>query len=252
MKGAVDMAKRSPRYPRQNLTKSLEMTRKLFDGAHQSKLDMDTAAKIIGYSSSASGAASSALGSLRQFGLVDGLRGDVAVSDLAMRILQPMDDEERVTAMHEAAMKPEMFDRIVTQFGGKLPPLDEPIRAFLIRQEGFSANGADELVDNLRETLSSLPAKHQATQSQKGDVAPLDHSDVSPKPMLQESEPPNFNPSSLATPQVGELITLPLGANCKAELRMIGVVNHAAYDRLIRHLELLREIALEEVGSSLI
>jgi hypothetical protein len=245
------MAKRSPRYPRQNLSKSLDMVKKLFDGAHQSKMDMDTAAKVIGYSNSASGAASSALGSLRQFGLVDGLRGDIAVSDLAMKILQPMHDEERVDALHEAAMKPEIFERIMGQFGDRLPSIDEPIRAFLIRHEGFSAGGADEVVDNLRETLSFLPEKQSNSLTQRVDTVAQALSEAPSKSDANEQAKVVTNLVAPPAPDIGELITLPLGANCKAELRLIGSVTHAAYDRLIRHLELLRDIAVEEMDESI-
>lgn len=237
------MVKRSPRYPRQNLSKSIEMTRKLFAGAHRAKIDVDAAAKVIGYAGSGGGAASSALGALRQFGLVDGLRGDVAVSDLAMRILEPMDECERAEALHEAAMKPEIFDRILGQFGGKLPGSDEPVRSFLIRQEGFLAGGANEVIDTLRETLASLPdltvenksASKTEVESANTEVEPSDSA------LVPSAAPPH-------PPAIGELITLPLGQNCKAELRLIGDVTAASYARLIRHLELLRDIASEENG----
>ena len=237
------MAKRSPRYPRQNLSKSIEMTRKLFSGAHQSKIDVDSAAKVIGYSGSGGGAAASALGALRQFGLVDGLRGDMAVSDLAMRILEPMDDEERVTAIREAAMKPEIFERIVSQFGGKLPGSDEPIRSFLIRNEGFSASGADELIATLRETLSNLPPASADVKSTM-----TEEPEKSDSPDHEASKLGTSAASRSAAPVMGELITLPLGQNCKAELRLIGDVTASSYGRLIKHLELLREIAAEESG----
>lgn len=238
------VAKRSPRYPRQNLSKSIDMTRKLFAGAHQSKIDVDSAAKVIGYSGSGGGAASSALGALRQFGLVDGLRGDVAVSELAMRILEPMNDRERADALREAAMRPEIFERIVSQFGGKLPGSDEPIRSFLIRHEGFSAGGADELIATLRETLSSLPdAAPEVVNSVVSEE--VDHGQSAAESVENADQ---SSSSRSKAPAIGELITLPLGQNCKAELRLIGDVTASSYGRLIRHLELLREIAEEEGG----
>lgn len=235
------MVKRSPRYPRQNLTKSIEMIRKLFAGVHRAKVDVDTAAKVIGYAGSGGGAASSALGALRQYGLVDGLRGDVAVSDLALRILEPMDERERAAALHEAAMKPEIFDRLLGQFGGKLPASDEPIRSFLIRQEGFVAGGANELIQTLRETLGSLPPLSDASVDEPTAVPNDEEESQHPSKTPAENAHPPFS-----TPQIGELITLPLGQNCKAELRLIGEVTSASYERLIRHLELLREIANED------
>jgi hypothetical protein len=221
------------------------MIKKLFTGVHQSKVGVDTAAKVIGYAGSGGGAASSALGALRQFGLVDGLRGDVAVSDLALRILQPMDEEERVAAMREAAMKPEIFARIVSQFGGRLPPSDEPIRAFLIRQEGFSTAGANELIKTFRDTLAGLPeAPRNAPPTPSSDD---EGTQSEPAPSeLQPQTPPAASSASSPGLAPGELITLPLGHTAKAELRLFGDVSAATYSRLIRHLELLREMAAEE------
>lgn len=233
------MTKRSPRYPRHGLSKAIEMTRKLFEGAHQSKVDSDTAARVIGYSGSASGAASSALGALRQFGLVDGLRGDVAVSDLAMRILQPMSPTEKDDAIREAVMKPEIFERIISQFGGKLPASDEPVRSFLIRQEGFSTGGAEELIDALRSSMAMIPSKESAVfTTSEPEVLEAD-----PVPTATEIHISPTTPKGLG---LGELISLPLGQNCRAELRLIGEVTEASYARLIKHLELLREIASED------
>ncbi|HYE28343.1 MAG TPA: hypothetical protein VEA61_08940 [Allosphingosinicella sp.] len=245
------MAKRSPRYPRHNLSKALEMTGKLFSGAHQSRVDVDTAARVIGYASSTGGAAASAIGALRQFGLVDGLRGDLAVSDLAMRILQPMNDQERIGALREAAQKPEIFSRILTQFGGTLPASDEPVRAFLIRQEGFSPAGANELIQALRETLAALP--HEASKEAEAE-APAGSGEISDvvgsvaRPLVGVGPAPQSSASLPSGSEQGELIVLPLGAGCKAELRFLGEVTPSAYARLIRHLELLRETLVEDEG----
>jgi hypothetical protein len=160
-----------------------------------------------------------------------------------MRILEPMNEQERADAIREAAMKPEIFDRIVNQFGGKLPGSDEPIRSFLIRTEGFSPSGADELIDTLRETLSALPV---VTEGNGG--SPSFDPGSPPDPHHEPGGANESSPLRLSSAVVGELITLPLGQNCKAELRMVGEVTAASYGRLIKHLELLREIAAEEGG----
>lgn len=235
------MAKRSPRYPRQSLAKCVEQTSKLFDGAHQSRVDVDTAARILGYKDSSSGAAASTIGALRQFRLVDGLRGDLKVSDLALKIIQPMDARERAEAWEEAAYIPEIFGTILNQFNGKLPASDEPIKAFLIRQEGFSTNGANELIEVLRDTFNSLPENPSISKisNEKADKTSENFEPCSAA-ILREAE--------ISSPQTafGELITLPLGVNCKAELRFYGDVTPTAYSRLIRHLELLKDMLGED------
>lgn len=243
------MSKRSPRYPRHSLNKALELAQRLFDGAHQSKVDADTAAKIIGYSNSSSGAAASALGALRQFGLVDGLRGNMGVSELAMRILQPLDEYEKNAALHEAAAKPEIFGRILSQFSEILPSSDEPIKAFLIRNEGFSVSGALELIEAFRQTYNSVPdlavRSPIANLSRRYEDDTEFRAETTP---LQIKTPPSAQTSPTEKAE-GELIILPLGSACKAELRFVGDVSPAAYTRLISHLELLKDMLVEDSGT---
>jgi len=224
------------------------MIEKLFRGAHQSLIDVDTAAKVLGYTNSSSGAAAGALGALRQYGLVDGLRGDLRVSDLAMRIIQPMDFAEKSEALAEAAMKPEIFGKVVSQFGGSLPPSDEPIKAYLIRHGGFSASGAKDLIDALRGTLTDIDVMAARDQTPFASTADVVEHDEIGEPLGVIRPTPTTSPILSAAPtqpDEGELIVLPLGANCRAELRFIGSVTETAYGRLIRHLELLKEALAE-------
>lgn len=237
--------KRSPRYPRVSLTKAIGMAQRLYEGAHQSKVDAETAAKVIGYTNSSSGAAAGALGALRQYGLVDGLRGDMRVSDLAMRILQPMDADEHILAIHEAANRPETFSQIQRQFDGELPKSDAPILAFLVRQLGFSQTGAGEVVSVLRETFADLPAIAQAEdRSENESIGSNELSASEPSARSGSIVSRTIEPPSPT--HADELITLPLGPKCKAEVRFIGEVTATSYDRLIRHLELLRETLNDE------
>lgn len=239
------MAKRSPRYPRHNLGKAIDMTRKLFHGAHQSRVDVDAAAKVIGYASSTGGAAASAIGALRQFGLVDGLRGDIGVSDLAMRILQPLNESEYREAVSEAARKPEIFGRVFGHFNEMLPGSDEPLRAFLIRHEGFSTAGANELIAALRETVASLPQDKASSPEPAETAIGAEVSEIASREV-----PPEPAHSRVANGGGDELIILPLGASCRAELRFVGEANSTAFNRLIRHLELMRDILVEDQPSA--
>ena len=239
------MAKRSPRYPRHSLPKALEFTKKLFTGAHRAKVDVDTAARVIGYSSSKGGAAASAIGAMRQFGLVDGLRGDLGVSDLAMRILQPLNREEEIEALHEAAAHPEIFEKISRQYPDGLPMSDEPIRAFLIRNEGFSVIGADELLETFRETFESLPADTNDLQERANIQAGKPTSESTSRLEI-DSDAPQDSHSTSSNQASSETISIPLGALTRAEVRFFGDVTPSAYSRLIRHLELLRDVLAED------
>lgn len=234
------VGKRSPRYPRLALSRAVELVERLYKGAHQSRVDADTAARVIGYSNSSSGAAAVAIGALRQYGLVDGLRGDVQVSDVAMRILQPMSEEEKSEALREAARNPETFAQLLSQFGGELPQSDEPVKAYLVRQLGFSQSGAEEVVSTLRDTLSSLPALIPSTASEP-EVEPRDTGSES-----AASSPAVVSSAPRPQAEEGELVILPLGTDCRAEIRFVGEVTATAYERLIRHLQLLQDMLVED------
>jgi len=229
--------KRSPRYPRVSLFKAITLAKRLYDGAHQNKIASDTAAQVIGYQNSSSGAAAGALGALRQYGLVDGLRGDVGVSDLAMRILEPMDADEHIEALHEAANRPEVFTQILQQFGGELPKADAPITAMLVRQMGFSRGGATEVLKVLRDTLSELP--DEPVEEDVPATAPTSPSEISREQAKSELSPV-MTPAT-STRDAEAILAFPLTPDCRAEVRFLGKVSGKAYERLIQLLNVLRE-----------
>jgi hypothetical protein len=179
-----------------------------------------------------SGASATALGSVRQYGLIEGVGDNTRVTDLALRILEPVSPAERSEAVLEAAKKPEVFQAIFERFEGRIPAADEPVRAFLIREMGFSKRGVEECIASLRATLevvqeitardggsTSSPVEAQASLHSHGELAT--HASVSP-------------PS--------ELMRIPLTRECSVELRFVGPVTEKAITNLIRHVELTREV----------
>ena len=245
------MAKRSPRYPRHDLSQAIDMIEKLFIGVHQASTDVDSAAKVLGYAGSRGGAAAGAIGTLRQYGLIDGKRGDVSVSDLALRILRPHDQAEKFDALTEAAHKPSTFAAVIKNFNGNIPRADDPVKAFLIREEGFSSTGATEALETIRQTFALLD------DEPNGEEASLEGLSVEPTTTPGASQKnastlplAGISPSVRELEEPGELISLPLGKGCRAEVRFVGGVTAPAYARLIQHLELLREIAEEDDAST--
>ncbi len=167
---------RSPRYPRISLVDAIIYARRLYDEAHRSRVDADTAARLMGFAGK-SGASAVALGAIRQYGLVDGLRGDLQISDLALKILQPLSKEEEVQAKHEAAFKPEVFDLLSAHFEGSFPRSDEPIKAHLIRSMGFSQAGANDCVASLRKTVEELERDDSYLSAQAPSPVPSEPSE---------------------------------------------------------------------------
>jgi hypothetical protein len=96
----------------------------------------------------------------------------------------------------------------------------------------------------LRETLSALPDV-VALNTVEGRVEEAGEHHSETKLATYTDLPSSSSPVE-AKREEGELIRLPLGAGSRAEVRFVGAVSATSYARLIRHLELLREMLVEE------
>ncbi|NML06701.1 hypothetical protein [Sphingomonas sp. G-3-2-10] len=243
MAGEVDLTQgRSPRYPRFPLLASVAYAKRLYDGAHRSAIDTLTAYKVMGFAGK-SGASATALGAARQYGLVEAAKGGVRVSELGLQILEPSSREEYVHALHIAANKPQVFERILEHFD-ELPRSDEAIRAYLIRALDFSKTGADDCIQSLRETISQLPQIEDEAAENPGPSI-MSNAD-SPKPALNEARPA-FEVPMEAPPESSakEMMRIPLTRDCVAELRFSGPLSVAALERLVRHIDLMKDVWAE-------
>ncbi len=147
----VDRVK-SPSYPSLSLPKCLDLAEKIRRSALKGTVDTHTAVQLMGFSGT-SGPATSALSALKRFGLLEGRDQSIRVSDLARRILQPLDDKEKAEAIQEAVSKPELYADVFARFGGD-PPSDIVISSYLMRTYDFSQTGADTFVKAFRDTVS--------------------------------------------------------------------------------------------------
>lgn len=234
---------RSPRYPRISLDTAIGYARRIYDEAHRTAVDVDTAARLMGFRGQ-SGASQIALGAIRQFKLVDGLRGTIKISDLAMRILQPSSADEEEEARHEAAFSPEVYDSVVGYFEGELPRSDEALKAYLIRTLGFSKSGAEDCITTLRRTLSELESRSTLREAaiQAADKLEIRAQMLEP---VSKSEIPQAVERAPEPAAPFELIRIPLTRECTAELRLVGDVTSSAVDRLVQYIELMRGVWAE-------
>lgn len=234
---------RSPRFPSHSLDQAIVFVRKIYEGVHRSSVDSLSAMHLMGFSGK-SGASATALGSIRQFGLIEGTGDKTRVSDLALKILEPIDDQERALAVHDAARYPAVFEQILDRFDGRLPTVNEPIRAFLIRELGFSKSGADDCLEAIRATLQftdSFPTALRVSATDEIDTD-LDRSDGSFSPISPNSVEPRVQGITTLADESEQLIVIPLTRDCKASLRFHGIVSEKAISNLVRHIELMKEI----------
>ena len=187
---------RSPSYPPLSLREAVDRVERLYNeiGAHPTSREV--VAKGLGYSG-ISGASATTIGALNKFGLIEGRGDEIRVSDRAMAILHPHTPEERITALKEAAMEPELFREIGERFPGK-PPSDDLLKNYLIRNK-FLPQAVDAAIFAYRETIEFV-------QSLGGgyDLAD-DRPSPEPHAMHQTASSPQPSPENIIiSPMVGE------------------------------------------------
>jgi hypothetical protein len=105
--------------------------------------------KGMGYNS-LNGASATAISALHKYGLLEKVADEVKVSDRALRILHPHNEEEKRAAIREAALEPPLFAELAEKFPGRMPT-DDLLRNYLIRN-GFAPAAVTSVVLAYRET----------------------------------------------------------------------------------------------------
>lgn len=109
-----------------SLPKAVEKVAAIYDLHRDVPITREDAAKAIGYTS-LSGPASSAVGALRSYGLLENVaKGTVRVTEQAKAILHPLpgNDTERLENLRAAALAPSIFKKVYDAFGdSEIPKL---------------------------------------------------------------------------------------------------------------------------------
>lgn len=142
---------RSPNYPAFSLPAAIDRARAIHVAEGKNAASREAMAKHIGFGS-LNGASASALSAIAKYGLIEGVDdGEARLTELAMRILYPHNEEEKRAALEEAAFKPALFSEIHEKWPDRAPS-DESLRSFLVRK-GFSQGALDQVIQFYRETL---------------------------------------------------------------------------------------------------
>ena len=105
---------RSCSYPAIALNQAIDLAKKLFDNLGQGPHSRQNAARGLGYNSF-SGAVSTKIGSLVQFGLLLRQNGQYLVSNLAKSAFT-YPSEESEPAIEELAQKPALYQKLINKF----------------------------------------------------------------------------------------------------------------------------------------
>jgi hypothetical protein len=172
---APQRKKRSPSYPGIDLGLALQRARELWEHEHHYAANVETVLGHWGYGAK-SGGGYAALAALKSFGLVvDEGSGDsrtASLTRLAQDIITTESEYERGRLTKKAALAPKAHADLWAKYQAQLPS-DQTMVLFLIREQGFTPNGASELVSEWKRTMAfaNLTANTD-TLSPNGDDDP--------------------------------------------------------------------------------
>jgi hypothetical protein len=102
------------------------------------------------------------------------------VSERAMAILFPENEDDRIEALHEAANEPSLYVEIFNRWEGR--PSEEALKAFLIRK-GFNVNSVDAVAQAFYATFDLVSGAGDSY-----DSPPQDAPEEQAVPEKQESK----------------------------------------------------------------
>lgn len=136
---------RSPNYPGIDLGEALQLVERLFTREGRTPSPVPVVAQAFGYKS-ASGPAKSKIGALKQYGLVTQSKGQITVSDFAVRILLAVEDTpESRAAIQQAALSPPLFKELYESMADASP---SNLKQHLVLKRRFTQEGAERVIES--------------------------------------------------------------------------------------------------------
>lgn len=182
---------RSPNYPAISLGEALDRLQPLFDKAQTRLISREQAVEAMGYDG-LHGASLGAISAVLKYGLLEKVDNQVRVSERGMSIIAPQSDEERRTAIQEAAFDPPLFSELRERFFGKMPP-DDRLRSFLLRKN-FSSGALDRVLRSYRETIGLVTEEAGGYNDESQSARPDTMREPSQQPFQQDRERPPTPP----------------------------------------------------------
>jgi hypothetical protein len=221
---------RSPNYPGLDLETAIQRARTLYDRERTNVAHFDTIIRHWGYQA-ASGSARVTYAALRHYGLLtdegSGDRKRARLSDLALRIVQDSrpNSPERQAALQEAALTPSIHREVWDDYQGALPS-DDNLRYTLIRERGFTENGAEEFIREFRDTIAFAGLGEGATLPPQTETNQSGGSRQMQTQTLERPEAPPADPEARA-------VQLPLGGGKWATLHASFPVSEHDWDLML-------------------
>jgi len=252
---------RSPSYPHYSLEDAIENVNKIFSADRTNPIDREVAAKHMGYSGK-NGAADRSLSTLMRYGLLEkSAKGEVRVSQTALDILVPENQNQKIEALFNAAYAPTLFKTLYERFSEGAPS-QNALKAFLTR-ERYTDRAVESITTAYLKTCNLLERedvyKNNIIDKQK-------HIELEPSPNVDlvsnespKQETPNFLPKtqflsvtepstqehSNSVPQEVEWMRNKVGPNSTIRIIATGEMGPKEIGKLIKLLE-AQKMVLED------
>lgn len=178
---------RSPGYPGIPIDDAITRIGQVYQQDRRAFTTYDAILEHLGYSAkNRSGTSGRAISALRQYGLLDEQDNNFRVSELGFRILHlPEGSEEQRQLIKTAALKPQIFRKLLTQYRGEVPS-DAALRSHLVLREGFNPDSVDQFIRVFRRTIEiANPSAEDYSTGEELDVADGQQRE---SPMLNQQE----------------------------------------------------------------
>ena len=235
---------RSPNYPSISLVEAVQQIQKLFGKIGQHPAPRDAVATSMGYSG-LHGASATAISALIKYGLLERVGEDYKLSERAMRIIAPHNQNEKLVALEDASREPTLFAELIEHFPGEVPS-DDLLRSYLIRK-GFAQAAVPGVIAAYRDTMDLVTREDGGYPHPEADATPKAKDDLG----SMFAKPPVAPPKGAKIMEgERELTTGLLSKNASFRLIVSGDVGVKEIERLIAKLQLDKEILADPDGNS--
>jgi hypothetical protein len=193
-----------------------------------------------------SGAGLVTLAAVKHFGLIEdqgrGVNRTVKLSDLALKIILSPDPSEQGASLKAAALTPAIHRELWDKYGADLP--SHAILRYELLQRGFSESGAEELIQEYRQTI-------QVAGLSASDKLPEENEDQRREDGVEDMSklvkaPEAFLPLPDDKTRKPLVLNLPLSRRSLAVIQVPQTVTPDEWDRLIAALETFKGAIVAE------
>lgn len=228
---------RSPRYPIIAIDDALVKVNAIYAKDKRVLTTLDAVLEHMGYKvkEKRGGRSARIVASLGQYGLLESTSGKYKVSDTAFRIIElPEDSPERQQLIKEAALSPAMISKVLQHYKSELPS-DTTLRSYLVLEEKFNRDSAEEFIKVLRRTIAIVNPQEGDYNGERPDQDEVLTPRGTKPPMQQQTPPAQFQAPK--PPSGQRPYPLYLSKEQEAVLYVPSVMTRAEYDLLKKQIE---------------